>query len=130
MIDLAVPNDLDEEVLKKFDVNLIAVSNLREVAKENLLQREGELEHCNRIILERLLEFKNIYRERKIELAFSEIPQRVKEIKESAIKEVFAKDISSLDGNGKEVLDKILSYMEKKYNAVAMKTAKDALIEK
>ncbi|MBC7862963.1 MAG: glutamyl-tRNA reductase [Bacteroidia bacterium] len=130
VIDLAVPNDLDAGVLKKFDVNLIAVSNLREVAKENLLQRESELEHCYRIIEEKTINYRSLYRERKIELAFSEIPQRVKEIKESAMNDVFAKDLSSLDAKSKEVLDKVISYMEKKYNAVAMKTAKEAMLDK
>lgn len=130
VIDLAVPNDLDAEVPEKFDVNLIAVSNLREVAKENMAQRESELEKCKRIIAQKLEESRQVFREREIELAFSGIPQRVKEIKEAALNEVFAKDLSSLDDKGKEVLDKVLSYMEKKYNAVAMKTAKEALLEK
>jgi glutamyl-tRNA reductase len=130
VIDLAVPNDLDPAVPEKFDVNLIAVSNLHEVARENMLQREGELVHCNRIIEKNAEAFRHIYRERQVELAFSGIPQKVKEIKESALNEVFAKDLSTLDQNGKEVLDKVLAYMEKKYNAVAMKTAKEALLDK
>lgn len=130
VIDLAVPNDLDAEVLHKFDVNLIAVSNLREVAKENLAEREAEMEKCTVIIERKVEETQQIFREREVELAFADIPQRVREIKEIAINEVFAKDMSQLDEKGKEVLDKVLSYMEKKYNAVAMKTAKEALLEK
>jgi glutamyl-tRNA reductase len=74
-------------------------------------------------------EFRSIVKERNVELAFGEIPRKVKEIKELAINEVFAKDISGLDTQGKEVLDKVLAYMEKKYNAVAMKTAKEALLK-
>ena len=74
-------------------------------------------------------EFQKICRERSIELAFGEIPKKVKEIKEMALNEVFAKDINSLDTQSREVLDKVISYMEKKYNAVAMKTAKEALLK-
>lgn len=130
VIDLAVPNDLDEEVLEKFDINLIAVSNLREVAKENLAQRESELEKCKAIIENNLAEAEQIFREREVELAFAEIPNRVRQIKETALNEIFAKDLNLLDEKGKAVLDKVLDYMEKKYNAVAMKTAKEALLEK
>lgn len=130
VIDLAVPNDLDAAVLEKYDINLIAVSNLREVAKENLLARQSELAQCYRIIDEKIVEFKQLFRQRQVELAFSEIPQRVKEIKETALNEVFAKDFHALDKKSKEVLDKVISYMEKKYNAVAMKTAKKAILNK
>jgi glutamyl-tRNA reductase len=64
-----------------------------------------------------------------VELAFGEIPKRVREIKEVALNEVFAKDLGTLDTQSREVLDKVLAYMEKKYNAVAMKTAKEALLK-
>ncbi|MBL7910148.1 MAG: hypothetical protein JNJ41_03795 [Bacteroidia bacterium] len=42
--------------------------------------------------------------------------------------EVFAKEINLLDNQSKEVLEKVLSYVEKKYNAVAIKTAKELLL--
>jgi glutamyl-tRNA reductase len=57
------------------------------------------------------------------------VPRQVKMIREVALKEVFAKDVSGLDEQGKLVLDKVLSYMEKKYNAVAIKTAKDVFLD-
>jgi glutamyl-tRNA reductase len=124
IIDLAVPNDIDRNLVKEFDIRLIAVESLKEQAQQNLLKRGEEMEACTAIIREHIEEFKQIVKERTIELAFGEIPKKVKEIKDLAINEVFAKDISSLDTQGKEVLDKVLAYMEKKYNAVAMKTAK------
>jgi glutamyl-tRNA reductase len=43
--------------------------------------------------------------------------------------EVFAKELSNMDAGSKEVLEKIVSYMEKKYISVPMKMAKDILIE-
>ena len=62
-------------------------------------------------------------------MAFGEIPKQIKQIKEIAISEIFAKEVNSLDENGKEVLEKLLSYMEKKYNALAIKTAKRVILE-
>jgi len=128
VIDLAIPNDLDSEILNNYDVNLIAVNNLQEVAKENLKAREQEMDACNTIIEQNIEEFKQIMKTRKVELAMSEVPKKVKEIRETA-NEVFAKELKNLDAESKEVLDKILAYMEKKYISVPMKMAKDILIE-
>ena len=128
VIDLAIPNDLDAEILKNYDVNLIAVNNLQEVAKENLLARELEMQACNQIIERNIEEFKQIIKTRKVEIAMSEVPKKMKAIRETA-NEVFAKELESLDAQSKETLDKILSYMEKKYISVPMKMAKEILIE-
>lgn len=129
VIDLAIPNDLDAEILNNYDVNLIAINNLQEVAKENLQAREQEMQACNIIIEKNIIEFKQILKTRKVELAMSEVPKKMKEIRETA-NEVFAKEILSLDSGSKEVLDKILSYMEKKYISVPMKMAKEILLAK
>jgi len=126
VIDLAIPNDLDTEILNNYDVNLIAVNNLQEVAKENLQSREKELEACKIIIEKNIEGFKQILKTRKVELAMSEVPKKVKEIRETA-NEVFAKELQGLDSESKEVLDKMLSYMEKKYISVPMKMAKEIL---
>ncbi len=127
VIDLAIPNDLDTEILNNYDVNLIAINNLQEVAKENLLAREQELVACESIINTNIQEFKQILKTRKVELAMSEVPKKVKEIREIAMNEVFAKELSTMDIQSKEVLDKIVAYMEKKYISVPMKMAKDIL---
>lgn len=127
VIDLAVPNDLDIDILNNYDVNLIAVNNLQEIAKENLQAREQELEACKAIIEANIVEFKKIVKTRKVELAMSEVPKKVKEIREVAMNEVFAKELKNLDSESKEVLDKIIAYMEKKYISVPMKMAKDIL---
>lgn len=129
VIDLAIPNDLDPEILNNYDVNLIAVNNLQEVAKENLQSREKEMEACKVIIAKNIEAFKQIIKTRKVELAMSEVPKKVKEIRDTAMNEVFAKELSNMDSQSKEVLEKIVAYMEKKYISVPMKMAKDILIE-
>ena len=129
VIDLAVPNDLDEEILKKYEVNLIAVNNLQEIAKKNLLEREKELFACEKIIDENIEEFRKEIKERKIELAMSDVPRKVKEIRDTAVNEVFAKEIEKLDVSSKETLDKVIAYLEKKYISVPMKMAKEILID-
>lgn len=129
IIDLALPADVDKAVIESNDVFYIDIESLKKQAAENLLKRESEIEACKSIIQNKVEEFKQLFQERKIELAFGEIPKQIKFIKDTALNEVFAKEMSSLDTQGKELMDKVLSYMEKKYNALAIKTAKKVFLE-
>ena len=126
----ALPADVSREVLSTHNIHYIDINSLKERAEKNLQLRQAEIEKSRIIIDSKLAEFKTLYKERKIELAFGEIPRQVKAIKELAVNEVFSKEISSLDDKSKDILEKILSYVEKKYNAVAMKTAKEAFLSK
>ncbi|MBP8034747.1 MAG: glutamyl-tRNA reductase, partial [Bacteroidia bacterium] len=121
--------DIDAKVIESNDVHYIDIESLKKQAADNLLKREGEIEACKAIINNKVEEFKQLFQERRIELAFGEIPKQIKYIKETALNEVFAKEMNTLDPQGKEVLDKVLSYMEKKYNALAIKTAKKVFLE-
>jgi glutamyl-tRNA reductase len=58
-----------------------------------------------------------------------DVPQKVKEIKSMAMNEVFKNDLDNLDKESKEILEKILGYMEKKYMSVPMKMAKEILLK-
>ncbi|MFT7611818.1 MAG: glutamyl-tRNA reductase [Parvicellaceae bacterium] len=129
VIDLAIPNDVDREIADKFNVRMITVEALRSVAEKNLKEREKELVVCDKIIQNSLDEFRTTYRERQIELAMKNVPQQVKEIKEMAMGTVFINELNSLDSDSKEVLDKVIEYMEKKYIAGPMKMAKEILLD-
>ncbi len=129
IIDLAIPSDIEKNVISENDITYIDIESLKMQADDNLLKRESEIGACRIIIQNKVEEFKLLFQERKIELAFGEIPKQIKQIKELAINEVFAKEINSLDENGKVVLEKLLTYMEKKYNALAIKTAKRVILE-
>jgi glutamyl-tRNA reductase len=87
------------------------------------------LDQCEPIILQGMIEYKGLIQERKIELAMQNIPLTIKEIRETALGSVFQKDLMDLDENAKEVLEKILDYMEKKYISVPMKMAKAVMME-
>ncbi len=129
VIDLAIPADVDADVIKNNDIYYIDIESLKKQAADNLLKREAEIAACKTIISQKVEEFKHLFQERQIELAFGEIPKQIKYIKETALNEVFAKEMNTLDPNSKEVLEKVLSYMEKKYNALAIKTAKKVFLE-
>lgn len=129
IIDLSIPAGIESEILTQHPVNYIDVNSLKEQAEQNLKLRQSEISKCEEIIQQKFEEFKRLQKERQIELAFGEIPRKIKAIKDVALTEVFAREISELDGNSKEVLDKVIGYIEKKYNAVTMKTAKDVFLK-
>lgn len=85
--------------------------------------------HAERIIEENILEFLPILRQRRVELAMREVPEKIKEIKAKAVESVFANEINSLDENSREVLEKVLNYVEKKYISVPMVMAKEILMQ-
>jgi glutamyl-tRNA reductase len=129
VIDLAIPNDLDAAILNQYDVHVIAINDLKEIAQKNLKEREKELWSCEKIIACNMVEFEQDLKERRVELAMSEVPKKVKEIKDIALNEVFAKDIQNLDERSKETLEKIISYLEKKYISMPMKMAKEIMMK-
>lgn len=130
IIDLGIPANVAASVASHSLVSYININSLKEQAEKNLQLRKNEVIKCEEIIRLKTIQFTALYAERRIELAFGEVPKQVKAIKDLAVNEVFAKEVEQLDAQGKEVLEKVLSYMEKKYNAVAIKTAKEVFLSK
>ena len=128
IVDLAVPNDTHPGVIEKFPVNFIEVHSLNEVAKNNLKERYEELTHAEAIIAENISAFLLELKQRKVELAMRQVPEKIKEIRNTAINSVFAEEVQGMDQHSREILEKVINYMEKKYISVPMIMAKDILI--
>jgi glutamyl-tRNA reductase len=128
IVDLAIPNDTAPEVLEQFPVNFIEVHSLNEIAKSNLKERYDELVHAERIIENNINEFLPVLKQRQVEVAMTEVPVKIKEIRRKAINSVFANEINALDPQSREVLEKVMDYMEKKYISVPMVMAKEILV--
>ena len=130
VIDIALPQDLDPQIEQTYPVTHISVNVLQKISNQNLQERAKEIGHVEMILSTALEEFETLYRTRKVELAMREVPEKVKEIRSTAVNEIFKKDIENLDDHSREVLEKVLGYMEKKYMSVPMLMAKDILINK
>ena len=128
IVDLAVPNDTAPEVLEQFPVNFIEVHSLNEVAKKNLQERYDELVHAEVIIEQNITEFITMLKQRRIELAMRQVPEKIKEIRNMAMNTVFVDEVQGMDEQSREILEKVINYMEKKYISVPMIMAKDILI--
>jgi glutamyl-tRNA reductase len=128
VLDLAVPNNLSAEVLQNFPINYIQVETLKETARKNIQERYDELINAEHIIDQNIKEFVSVLRQRRVEIAMSDVPRKIKEIKDTAINGVFADDINSLDENSRAILERVMDYMEKKYISVPMVIAKEVLV--
>lgn len=129
VIDLALPANVDAEISRLEDVNFIDMPTVQREVQKNISYREEALNDCIAIIEKGKAEFKKLYQERSIERAMSEIPNTIKEIRNTAVESVFSKELAQLSEHDRELVDKIISYMEKKYISVPMKLAKSVLLD-
>ncbi|RZL19603.1 MAG: glutamyl-tRNA reductase [Pedobacter sp.] len=129
IVDLAIPNDTAPEILKNFPVHYIEVESLKEIARKNIQERYDELVNAEHIIEENIKDFELVLRQRKIEIAMSGVPQKIKEIKHTAINAIFADEINGMDESSRLILERVMNYMEKKCISVPMVMAKEILVK-
>lgn len=128
IVDLAIPNDVHPDVIAAHPAYYVEVCGLQAIANKNLQERYDELTHAEKIIRDNIAEFLPALKQRRVEIAMREVPDKVKEIKSFALNEVFATEVNALDENSRQVLEKVMDYMEKKYIKVPMVMAKDILV--
>ncbi len=129
IIDLSIPHNVDEAVYEQYDVQYIEIEGLRLLAKDNLAFREKEVQHAKKLLIEYLAEFPTLYKQRQLELAMRLVPNEIKAVKNKALNEVFRKEVEVLDEATRELVDRMLSYMEKKCIGIPMKAAREALVK-
>ncbi len=129
IVDLAVPNDIDAAVIAKYPIHYIEVSSLQQIAEKNIQERYDELENAEEIIAQNIKEFLPILKQRRVEVAMKQVPEKIKEIRSMAMTEVFANEVEQLDPQAREILNKVINYMEKKYIKVPMVMAKEILVK-
>jgi glutamyl-tRNA reductase len=129
VIDLALPADVDASVAGLSHVHYIDMLTIQEMAKNNIAFREQAITACEAIIDRGMKEFEKLRHERQVEVAMQEIPLVIKNIRETAVGSVFAKDLEQLDEQSLAILEKVMAYMEKKYISVPMKMAKEVLLQ-
>ncbi|MBK8502285.1 MAG: glutamyl-tRNA reductase [Saprospiraceae bacterium] len=125
-IDLGLPSDIDTSLHHEYPDRVINLHSLQEVAKTNLGIRAKEICQANDILEAAMTNFGQSLVQRRIEKAFTKIPIQIRDIKEKALTEVFKRDLDSLDLQTKEVISKMMNYMEKKCISVPMKAAREA----
>ena len=66
----------------------------------------------------------------KIEIAMREVPAQMQQIKIQAISTIFSREIESLAPGSKEILEKVVDYLEKKYISIPMQLAREIMLNK
>ncbi len=97
------------------------------MAQVNLSFREQEVTVAIELLETHLEEFETTARNRRIERALHRIPGEVTAVKERALNEVFKKEVEVLDESTRQLLERMMTYMEKKCTGIPMKVAKEAL---
>lgn len=128
VIDLSIPNNVDRGIAAAHDVNYIEIEDIRQLAKVNLAFREREVTNARAILTEEIEEFEVQFRHRQVEIAMRDIPVQMKAVKVKAMNEVFKKELADLDENTIDLMERMLSYMEKKCISIPMKMAKKMVV--
>lgn len=129
VIDLALPNDVSEVVRTRSSIEYISIETLKYEVERNLSFREDEMKKADVIIDKSIAEFIELNRVRDLELALKGFSDQVKGIKNKALTEVFAKEMGGLDDETKILIDKMMSYMEKKCISVPIVLAKQIILD-
>lgn len=127
LIDLSIPNNIDPSIAQNYAASYIEIDGLKELVNENLAFREKEVSNVQVIIKERVSEFQKIYKGRQVEIALREVPTQIKAIRHHALTSVFKNEVSSLDHEVQDLIDRMMAYMEKRCIAIPIQAAKEHL---
>jgi glutamyl-tRNA reductase len=130
IIDLSIPSNIHPSVLESPSADVIDIARLKDVADKNLAERQSEFYAADEIIEENINSFRQLHRTRQLELRMKDVPEKIRQIKDKAVNDIFAADINTLDDHSKEILQRVLDYMEKKCISVPMIMAKEIILEK
>ncbi|MFT5997683.1 MAG: glutamyl-tRNA reductase [Neolewinella sp.] len=128
VIDLGVPADVAESTVANHDFEYVGIEQLRALAGENMDFRREEVKRAHGVLHKHLGELETAYRQRLLERAMSHLPKAIKAIKHTAVNQVFAKELHKLDPEAKELMLRMMTYMEKRCIGIPMKAAREAII--
>lgn len=127
IIDLAIPHNVAPEVTAQFPIHYIEIEGLRYLSQDNHAFRERELHKAKALLDQQVAAFPGIWKQRQLERALGRIPAEIKSVREKALNEVFRKEVNTLDERSREILERMLEYMEKKCIGIPMKAAREAI---
>ena len=129
VLDLSVPAGVTAAFRKRPDTHVTGIAELKPLAEANTAGRRAALGDCQRIVEEGLTELASRLQQRKVEKALRDLPTLLAEVRGTALNEVFADELSTLDGDTRELVDRIVHYLEKKYISLPMKLAKEVVMD-
>jgi len=125
VIDLAIPHNVEQEVIDTFNPTYIEIEGLRHLADENIAFREKEVQRARELLKDMIEGFPATIKQRQLEIAMRAVPSEIKAVKAKALNEVFRKDLDSLDETTLALVERMMTYMEKKCIGIPMKAARE-----
>ncbi len=130
VIDLSIPNNVGKDVVNGgFNLNYIEIEGIKTIAKKNHALRRREVVNATELLERHFLAFQEMVQNRRIEKALHRIPGEVKAIRERAMTQVFQKEVAELDDSTRQLLDRMMNYMEKKCIGIPIRVAKEAFAQ-
>lgn len=129
VLDLSVPAGVAPSFRERKDTHITGIAELKPIAEANTAGRRAALGDCQRIVEEGLQELASRLQQRNVEKALRDLPTLLAEVRGTALNEVFADELSNLDGDTRELVDRIVHYLEKKYISLPMKLAKEVVMD-
>ena len=129
VVDLSIPHGLEQRVIEAGAFTYVQIDDLRKLAEENMAFRSGEVRAARKMIGIQLARFRESVQQRRVERAFSGLPGEIKAVKDKAIKEVFNREIETLDQPTRELIERMMHYMERKCIGIPMRAARRAVVE-
>ena len=124
LIDLSIPNNIEPAITDSFNATYIPIESLRELAQQNMSFRERELVKADELVNDYVESFETAFRQRQIELALREVPTQIKAIRQHALDNVFRNEVAELDDTTRELVERMMAYMEKRCIAIPIQVAK------
>ena len=128
VVDLSVPHSIDAAVTEALDLTYIQIDDLRKLAEENLAFRTEEVREARKLIRVQLARFRENVQQRRVERALSEVTGEIRAVKDRALNEVFSRELAPLDEETRELIERMLHYMEKKCIGIPMRAARKAVV--
>ena len=128
VVDLGVPSDVAEETVTEYPFTYVGIEQLRSLAELNMSFRKEEIKRSHGLLHAHLEEVESSYRQRLLERALSHLPAEIKAVRQTAVDHIFAKELATLDPEARELMDRMLTYMEKRCIGIPMKAAREAIL--
>ena len=129
VLDLSVPTGVDAAFRDRPNTTVIGIEELKPIADRNAEGHRAAMGECQRIIEDGMTELTSRLQQREVEMALRELPALLASVRNTALGEVFADELAELDGDTRDLVDRIVAYLEKKYVSVPMKLAREAVLE-
>lgn len=129
VVDLGVPADVAESAVAEYDFNYIGIEQLRALADENMGFRREEVKRAHGVLHQHLKAIESSYRQRLLERAMAHLPEEIKAVKDTAVNNIFAKELDKLDPEAHDLLLRMMTYMEKRCIGIPMKAAREAVLD-